>query len=221
MVRRPSQFMSSGNAQQTDNRDLDLDDILDKMKDPRMGLDIRDRTKGLRTIKRSIIGSNFVDWLIENGFTVTGSRLEAVAIGTALLNTDRVQSAKSKKKKKPFKDTQKLYVIPEDEEELKKIKKAKKAQDQTVAGHVFTRQHVTYVLCLVCNHAIWGIGKNCYSCSVCKYALSSCPPSRCWLTPRPPPLAALCTPSVSTLSARRVAGRRAPPPTRRGRACRT
>lgn len=134
-----------------------------------MGLDIRDRTKGLRTIKRSIIGSNFVDWLIENGFTITGSRLEAMAIGTAMLNTDRIQSAKSKKKKKPFKDNAKLYVIPEDEEELKKIKKAKKVQVQELLGHAFARQHVTYVLCMVCNHAIWGIGKNCYSCSVCTY----------------------------------------------------
>ena len=72
---------------QADKADLDLDDILDKMKDPRMQLDIRDRTKGLRTIKRSIIGSNFVDWLIDNNFTITGSRLEALAICTALLNT--------------------------------------------------------------------------------------------------------------------------------------
>jgi hypothetical protein len=79
------------------------------MKDPETNalLELKDRKKGLRTYKRSFIGararlrdgreadgsagSQFVDWVIATGIAVSRSRSEAIAIGTALLNTGIIE----------------------------------------------------------------------------------------------------------------------------------
>jgi hypothetical protein len=55
------------------------------------GLEIKERKRGIRTIKRCFVGSQFIDWLIAKNLTSTGTRQEAVAVATALLNSGEIK----------------------------------------------------------------------------------------------------------------------------------
>jgi hypothetical protein len=105
--------------------ELDVAELLSKLRDPNCGLEVRDRKKGLRTVKRAFVGTQFVDWLLANGFTKTGTRAEAVAIASALLNSNDLE-CKSDDHGPVFSDGAVLYV--------KRREKAKREVKRTKVG---------------------------------------------------------------------------------------
>jgi Ca2+-binding EF-hand superfamily protein len=164
--------------------DYDLEKILDMMKNPSLGLGIKDRTRGLRSIKRSFYGAELVDWMLAHKLTWTGERAEAVALGSAMLNAGLLMNAKadqSKKRGLVLQDSrERLYVIPRDDAEKQLLQKISKSERYEFRQHMFVRQHVTYTLCSICSHAIWGIGRNCYECDRCRI----CVHAKCLLSPQ-------------------------------------
>jgi len=55
--------------------------------DAQTGPDIRERQYQGKRLKRAVVGSEVIDWLLRNGMTMSGTRQEAIAIATALLHT--------------------------------------------------------------------------------------------------------------------------------------
>jgi hypothetical protein len=119
------------------------------LQDPRNGLDVRERSKGKKTIKNSIIGQNLVDWILDQDLTLSGSRLEAVQICEALLNTQLILDTKRSKKNQPLKfdPGHHLYVLPLEVLPTKESGSQKKSESVFALGHAFTRRHMYASTC--------------------------------------------------------------------------
>lgn len=116
---------------------MDLRDVMLKMRDPNYGLEMKDAKIGFFTTKRCMTGQQLIDWLIAQKLTESGSRAEAVAIATALLNTGNIELAKAvndKEKEGIFGDSLSLYTIAKSEDDKKREKAAKDKEAHSPRG---------------------------------------------------------------------------------------
>lgn len=66
-------------------------DIINKMKDRKIGLHVKSRRRGLRTYEDCFIGNEMIDWLIDNGYAHPGARTKAEHIGERIWELGYIQ----------------------------------------------------------------------------------------------------------------------------------
>eukprot|EP01080_Neovahlkampfia_damariscottae_P001044 gene1044-10563_t len=93
---------------------VNLDDIINKMKDPKLGVVIKNRRYYLKTYESCFIGSEMVSWIIENVPRIK-TRDDAVLFGQEILEEGYFDHVV---KEKPFKDIDYFYRFKSDEKKL-------------------------------------------------------------------------------------------------------
>lgn len=97
----------------TRNRFQNMHDLAGAMKEPKTGIELKDRKQLLKTYSNSFVGQEAVDWMLSN--LPIRDRDEAVALGQRLLTSKYIKHVSDAKK--AFKDGEHLYVF----EDLDKV----------------------------------------------------------------------------------------------------
>jgi len=91
----------------TRNRFQNMHDLVGTMKDPKNGVELKDRTQMLKKFTSCFVGQEAVDWMLQN--LPIRDRDDGVALGQRLLNSNYIKHVSDNKK--GFKDGEFYYYF--------------------------------------------------------------------------------------------------------------